>query len=101
MMKSKVFNLLLISLLGSFFLFPQNKISGIVYEENTNIALEGVSIYNSNNDLIFLTNEDGYFEIKTTEKEIILTFLLDGYILKEKLMLYKTRYLEAYLKVGK
>ena len=98
MMKSKVFNLLLISLLGSFFLFPQNKISGIVYEENTNIALEGVSIYNSNNDLIFLTNEDGYFEIKTTENEIILTFLLDGYIIKEKLIaLNGSQTLEIYL----
>tara|TARA_B000000441_G_C21478604_1_gene196951 strand:+ start:143 stop:316 length:174 start_codon:yes stop_codon:yes gene_type:complete len=57
-MKSKVFNLLLMSILGSFFLFSQNKISGIVYEENTNIPLEGVSIYNSNDNSIFLTNED-------------------------------------------
>ena len=86
MMTSKVFNLLLMSILGSFFLFSQNKISGIVYEENTNIPLEGVSIYNSNDNSIFLTNEDGYFEIKTTENKIILTFLLDGYILKEKLI---------------
>ena len=98
MMKSKVFNLLLMSILGSFFLFSQNKISGIVYEENTNIPLEGVSIYNSNDNSIFLTNEDGYFEIKTTENEIILTFLLDGYILKEKLInLGANQTLEIYL----
>ena len=70
MMTSKVFNLLLMSILGSFSLFSQNKISGIVYKENTNIPLEGVSIYNSNDNSIFLTNEDGYFEIKTTENKI-------------------------------
>ncbi len=98
MMKSKVFNLLLMSILGSFFLFSQNKISGIVYEENTNIPLEGVSIYNSNDNSIFLTNEDGYFEIKTTENEIILTFLLDGFIIKEKLItLNGSETLEIYL----
>ena len=86
MMKSKVFNLLFVFVMSSFVLFSQNKISGRVYEKSTNTALEGVSIYNSNNDKIYSTNKNGAFEIETTKDEMILTFLLDGYIIQEKLL---------------
>ena len=98
MMKSKVFKLLFVFVLGSFFLFSQNKISGHVYEQNSNIALEGVSIYNSNNDTIYLTNKNGYFEIETTKDEAILTFILEGYVIKEKLIKFSaSQILEIYL----
>ena len=98
MMKSKVFKLSFVFVLGSFFLFSQNKISGHVYEQNSNIALEGVSIYNSNNDTIYLTNKNGYFEIETTKDEAILTFILEGYVIKEKLINFSaSQILEIYL----
>ena len=98
MMKSKVFKLLFVFVLGSFFLFSQNKISGRVYEQSSNIALEGVSIYNSNNDTIYLTNKNGYFEIETTKDEAILTFILEGYVIKEKLINFSaSQILEIYL----
>ena len=98
MMKSKVFKLSFVFVLGSFFLFSQNKISGHVYEQNSNIALEGVSIYNSNNDTIYLTNKNGYFEIETTKDEAILTFILEGYVIKEKLIKFSaSQILEIYL----
>ena len=98
MMKSKVFKLLFVFVLGSFFLFSQNKISGRVYEQSSNIALEGVSIYNSNNDTIYLTNKNGYFEIETTKDEAILTFILEGYVIKEKLIKFSaSQILEIYL----
>ena len=70
--------------MSSFVFISQNKISGRVYEKSTNIALEGVTIYNSNNDKIYSTNKDGAFEIETAKDELILTFLLDGYIIQEK-----------------
>ena len=98
MMKSKVFKLSFVFVLGSFFLFSQNKISGHVYEQNSNIALEGVSIYNSNNDTIYLTNKNGYFEIETTKDEAILTFILEGYVIKEKLINFSSsQILKIYL----
>ena len=70
MMKSKVFNLFFVFVMSSFVLFSQNKISGRVYEKSTNIALEGVTIYDSNNDKIYSTNKDGAFEIETAKDEL-------------------------------
>ena len=79
MKKLKVYSFILFISLQSF---SQEKISGLIFNSDSKVKLENVDIYNSTDDIITKSTDEGFFEIeiKTFPAEIL--FYIEGYNLK-------------------
>ena len=75
----KVFSFILLS---SIFSFGQDKVQGNVYDTNTKLKLANVSVYNTTDDIISKTNNEGVFEVDILTYPVELLFYLEGYNLK-------------------
>ena len=86
-MRLKIYKIFIVSLFFSFCSYSQNKISGFVSEKGTELKLEEVSVYDTENGLISKTNSLGYYEFITFKKNITLVFIVEGYQFIEKSIL--------------
>ncbi len=79
MKKLKVYSFIFFISLQSF---SQEKISGLIFSSDSKVKLENVDIYNSTDDIITKSTDEGFFEIeiKTFPAEIL--FYIEGYNLK-------------------
>ena len=82
-MRLKVFSILFILSLNS--LFSQEKISGVILSDSTDLPLENVTIFNSDTNEISYSDLNGNFSmiIKNIDSEI--NFFLEGFNLLTKL----------------
>jgi len=83
MKKLKDFSLILIFIYTSA--FSQVKVSGYIYDEVTYFGLNNVTIFNSENNEIVYSNEDGSYEIMINNYGSELSFYLEGYNLFNKI----------------
>ena len=83
-MKLKDFKLFFVLLFFTFYSFSQNKVSGSVYEKDTDLILKNVSIYDLDKGLITTTDSLGNYQFVTLKKNITLVFIADGYQFIEK-----------------
>ena len=82
-MRLKVFSILFILSLNS--LFSQEKISGLILSESTNLPLENVTIFNSDTNEISYSDLDGNFSVSINNIDSEINFFLEGYNLLTKL----------------
>ena len=82
-MKLKVFKILFI--LCFYPLFSQEKISGVILSESTNLPLENVTIFNSDTNEISYSDLDGNFSVSINNIDSEINFFLEGYNLLTKL----------------
>ena len=75
----KVFSFIILS---SIYSFGQGKVQGNVNDTKTKLKLVNVSIYNTTDDIISKTNDEGAFEIDVLSYPTELLFYLEGYNLK-------------------
>ena len=64
--------------------FAQDKISGYVFDEQTNLPIDKVAIYDNNSDEVHYTNSKGYFEFIKEKNTVEIVFYQEGYILLTK-----------------
>ena len=74
-MKLKDFKLLYVISLLSLSVIAQNKVSGVIIDENTQFPIDKVAIYERDFGLLTLSNTEGSFQFKTDNKELHLIFL--------------------------
>lgn len=70
---------LLTLLISSVVLAQEFSVRGVVIDEETSTPLPYVHVFDKNKGVSVITNEIGGFEIKTSEKELNLTFQFLGY----------------------
>ena len=58
----KLINFNILFLIFINFCLGQEKVSGYVLDEDTNLPLNNVAIYDNNSDQIYYSDSDGYFE---------------------------------------
>jgi len=75
----KVFSFIILS---SIYSFGQDKVQGNVNDTKNKLKLVNVSIYNTTDDIISKTNDEGAFEIDVLSYPTELLFYLEGYNLK-------------------
>ena len=75
----KVFSFIFLVCLESY---SQDKVQGIITELSSDLAIAGVSIYNSTDDIISISNGDGYFEININNYPAEIIFYTEGFNLK-------------------
>lgn len=78
MMKSKVFNILLLLYLSIQYSYSQKRVYGTVKIEESENQNSIVFIYDGNSKLLTETNENGFYEFYTEKKEMNVIFLLVG-----------------------
>ena len=78
MMKSKVFNILLLLYLSIQYSYSQKRVYGTVKIEDSENENSIVFIYDGNSKLLTETNENGFYEFYTEKKEMNVIFLLVG-----------------------
>ena len=83
-MKLKEFKIFSFLLLSSFNLCSQSKVSGFIYEKDTEVVLKMVEVYDIEKGLITTSSENGYYEFYTSKDVITLVFIADGYQFIEK-----------------
>ena len=59
MMRLKVFSILFFSIFN--LLFSQEQLNGIILDNDTNLPLENVTVFNSDINQVSYSNDDGYF----------------------------------------
>ena len=80
----KLINFNILFLIITNFCFAQEKVSGYVYDNDTNLPISKVAIYDSNNEQIYYTDNEGYFEFRKNTNTVEIIFFLEGYILLSK-----------------
>ena len=83
-MKLKEFKIFSFLLFLSYNLFSQSKVSGFIYEKDTEVVLKMVEVYDIEKGLITTSTENGYYEFYTSKDVITLVFVADGYQFIEK-----------------
>ena len=91
-MKLKVFKILFILSLNP--LFSQERLSGFILSDSTNLPLENVTIFNSDTNEISYTDIEGKFSILVNSIDSEINFFLEGYALLTKLYSPKMSELE-------
>ena len=66
------------------FCLGQEKVSGYVLDEDTNLPINNVAIYDNNSDQIYYSDSDGYFEFIKNKNTVEIVFFIEGYILLSK-----------------
>ena len=64
----------------------QSRVSGYVYDEFTNDAVENVAIFDNYSNKIFYSDKKGYFNFIKGKNTIELTFYLEGYLVLNKII---------------
>ena len=82
-MRLKDFKLLYAIGLLSLSVIAQNKVSGVIIDENTLFPIDKVAIYERDFGLLALSNTEGYFQFKTDNKELHLIFYTNNYQVNE------------------
>ena len=82
-MRLKVFSILFILSLN--FLFSQEKISGVILSDSTDLPLENVTIFNSDTNEISYSDLNGNFSVSINNIDSEINFFLEGYNLLTKL----------------
>ncbi len=82
-MKLKDFKLLYVISLLSLSVIAQNKVSGVIIDENTQFPIDKVAIYERDFGLLTLSNTEGSFQFKTDNKELHLIFYANNYQVNE------------------
>ena len=82
-MKLKVFSILFILSLNS--LFSQEKISGVILSDSTDLPLENVTIFNSDTNEISYSDLNGNFNMTIKNIDSEINFFLEGFNLLTKL----------------
>ena len=80
----KLINFNIVFLIFINFCLGQEKVSGYVLDEDTNLPLNNVAIYDNNSDQIYYSDSDGYFEFIKNKKTVEIVFFIEGYILLSK-----------------
>lgn len=62
----------------------QDKVTGYVLDEDTNLPINNVAIYDNNSDQIYYSDSDGYFEFIKNKNTVEIVFFIEGYILLSK-----------------
>ena len=62
--------------------FGQNKVSGYVFDEETNLTIENVAIYDNFSNEVYYTNSEGFFEFIKNDETVELVFFIESYILQ-------------------
>ena len=74
MMRLKVFSILFFSIFN--LLFSQEQLNGIILDNDTNLPLENVTVFNSDINQVSYSNDDGSFEIILNSPESEIIFFL-------------------------
>ena len=82
-MRLKVFSILFILSLN--FLFSQEKISGVILSDSTDLPLENVTIFNSDTNEISYSDLNGNFSMTIKNIDSEINFFLEGFNLLTKL----------------
>ncbi len=61
--------------------FAQNEVSGYVFDEQTNLPISNVAIYDNNSTQIYYTNSEGFFKFTKKKNTVEIVFYQQGYIL--------------------
>ena len=80
----KLINFNIVFLIFINFCLGQDKVSGYVLDEETNLPINNVAIYDNNSDQIYYSDSDGYFEFIKNKNTIEIVFFIEGYILLSK-----------------
>ena len=80
----KLINFNIVFLIFINFCLGQDKVSGYVLDEDTNLPINNVAIYDNNSDQIYYSDSDGYFEFIKNKNTIEIVFFIEGYILLSK-----------------
>ena len=80
----KLINFNIIFLILINFCLGQDKISGYVFDKDTNLPINNVAIYDNNSDQIYYSDSDGYFEFMKNKNTVEIVFFIEGYILLSK-----------------
>ena len=62
--------------------FGQNKVSGYVFDEETNLPIENVAIYDNFSNEVYYTNSEGFFEFIKNDETVEIVFFIESYILQ-------------------
>ena len=62
--------------------FGQNKVSGYVLDEETNLPIENVAIYDNFSNEVYYTNSEGFFEFIKNDETVEIVFFIESYILQ-------------------
>ena len=76
-MRLKVFSILFILSLN--FLFSQEKISGVILSDSTDLPLENVTIFNSDTNEILYSDLNGNFSMTIKNIDSEINFFLEGF----------------------
>ena len=66
------------------FSFGQNRVSGYVVDNNSNLPIENVAIYDNYSDKIYYTDSVGFFDFIKKERTVEIVFFIEGYNLFSK-----------------
>ncbi len=66
------------------FSFGQNRVSGYVVDDNSNLPIENVAIYDNLSDKIYYTDSAGFFDFIKKERTVEIVFFIEGYNLFSK-----------------
>ena len=80
----KLINFNIVFLIFINFCLGQDKVSGYVLDEDTNLPINNVAIYDNNSDQIYYSDSDGYFEFIKNKNTVEIVFFIEGYILLSK-----------------
>ena len=80
----KLINFNIVFLIFINFCLGQDKVSGYVLDEDTNLPINNVAIYDNNSDKIYYSDSDGYFEFIKNKNTVEIVFFIEGYILLSK-----------------
>ena len=80
----KLINFNIVFLIFINFCLGQDKVSGYVFDGDTNLPINNVAIYDNNSDQIYYSDSDGYFEFIKNKNTVEIVFFIEGYILLSK-----------------
>ena len=82
-MRSRAFNILLILICNN--LMSQEALVGIILDNNSDLPLVNVTVFNSNTNQISYSDINGNFKIGISPNETEIVFYLEGYNLLSNL----------------
>ena len=95
MMRLKAFSILFFSIFN--LLFSQEQLNGIILDNDTNLPLENVTVFNSDINQVSYSNDDGSFEIILNSPESEIIFFLEGYNIISDFYSYSEKPIEVKL----
>ncbi|MCL5246025.1 TonB-dependent receptor [Cellulophaga sp. 20_2_10] len=85
-MKLKDFKIVVLLIFCNASLYAQYKVSGTVTSKENNIPINGVEIYNKAKGKLSVTNDKGYYEFTTYEKQLEIVFFSYEYNIEEEIV---------------